>query len=44
VGSFFFYLPLAMVVVLASGGEGGSVGVRTGIFIGIPSVWGGRDG
>jgi hypothetical protein len=31
-------------VVLTSGGEGGVVGVRTRIFIKIPSVWGGRDG
>jgi hypothetical protein len=44
VGSFFFHLPPVVVVVLASGGEGGAVRVRTGICIGIPSVWGGRDG
>jgi hypothetical protein len=44
VGSFFFLLPPTVAVVLASGGEGGAVGVRTGICIGIPSVWGGRDG
>jgi hypothetical protein len=37
-------LPPAVVVVLASGGEGGAVGVSTGICIGIPLDWGGRDG
>jgi hypothetical protein len=44
VGYLFFCLPQAMVRVLESGGEGGAVGVSIGICIGIPSVWGGRDG
>jgi hypothetical protein len=44
VGSFFFHLPPAAVVVLVSGVEGGVVGVSTGICIGIPYVWGGMDG
>ena len=43
-GSFVFLLPPSVVVVLASGGEGGVVGVRIGICIGIPSISGGRDG
>ena len=43
VGSFFF-LPPAVVVVMASGGEGSVFGVSIGIFIRIPSIWGGRDG
>jgi hypothetical protein len=44
VGSFFFPLPPTAVVAPASGGEGVVVGVSIGIFIGIPSIWGGRDG
>jgi hypothetical protein len=32
------------MVVFESGGEGGMVGVSTGICIGMPLVWGGRDG
>jgi hypothetical protein len=43
-GPFFFLLPPIVVVVLVSGGEGGVVGVRIGICIGIPSILGGRDG
>ena len=37
-GSFFFCFPLAIVVVLVSGGDGGVVGVGTGLCIGIPLV------
>jgi hypothetical protein len=44
VGFFFFRLPLAIAVVLASGGERGVVRVSTGICIEIPFIWGGRDG
>jgi hypothetical protein len=44
VGLFFFCPPLAVVVVLVSGNEDGAVGVSMGICIGIPSIWGGRDG
>jgi hypothetical protein len=44
VGSLFFYLPPTIVVVLEIGGEGGMAGVSTGICIGIPYDWGGRDG
>jgi hypothetical protein len=44
VGSFFFRLPPAIAVVLVIGGEGGVARVSTGICIGIPSDWGGRDG
>jgi hypothetical protein len=44
VGSFFFLLPPTVAVILESGGEGGAVRVRCGIFIRIPLVWGGRDG
>ena len=44
VGSFFFRLPPAMAGRLVSGGVEGMVGVRMGIVIGIPSIWGGRDG
>ena len=43
-GSFFFLLPLAVVGGLVGRGVGGMVGVSMGIYIGIPSVWGGRDG
>ena len=43
-GSFFFHLPLAVARRLVSGGVEGMVGVSMGIVIGIPSVWGGRDG
>jgi hypothetical protein len=43
VGSFFFRLPPAVVVVLVSGGEGGAVGVSIGIYIEIPSSLG-REG
>jgi hypothetical protein len=43
VGSFFFYLPSVVEGGVVSGGVGGMVGVSMGIFIGIPSVWGGRD-
>jgi hypothetical protein len=43
VGSFFFRLPPTIVVVLESGCEGGVLRVSTGIYIKIPSVWGGRD-
>jgi hypothetical protein len=44
VGSFFSRLPPAIVMVLVGGGAGGVVGVSIGICIGIPYVWGGRDG
>jgi hypothetical protein len=44
VGSFFFCLPPAVAIVSASGGEGGVVGFSIGIFIGIPSDSGGKDG
>jgi hypothetical protein len=44
VGSFFFLLPLAMAGRVVSGGVEGMVGVSMGIVIGIPSIWGGRDG
>jgi hypothetical protein len=44
VGSFFFLLPQTAVVVLASGGEGGVVRVSIRVYIGIPLIWGGRDG
>ena len=44
VGSFFFCLPLAVEGSLVSGGVEGMVGVSMGIVIGIPSIWGGRDG
>jgi hypothetical protein len=44
VGSFFFRLPPTVVGRLASGGVEGMVGVSMEIVIGIPSVWGGRDG
>jgi hypothetical protein len=44
VSSFFFRLPPVVEVVLPSGGEGGVVGLRIGICIKSPSVWGGRDG
>ena len=43
-GSFFFRLPLAVAGVLVSGSVGGMVGVSMGIYIGVPSIWGGRDG
>jgi hypothetical protein len=44
VGSFFFHLPPAVAGRLVSGGVEGMVGVSMGIVIGIPSIWGGRDG
>jgi hypothetical protein len=44
VGSFFFLLPPAVAGGLVSGGVEGMVGVSMGIIMGIPSVWGGRDG
>jgi hypothetical protein len=44
VGPFFFLLPPVMAGGLVSGGVEGMVGVSMGIVIGIPSVWGGRDG
>ena len=44
VGSFFFLLPPAMARRVVSGGVQGMVGVSMGIIIGIPSIWGGRDG
>jgi hypothetical protein len=44
VGSLFFHMPPAMVGSLVSGGVEGMVGVSMGIVIGIPFVWGGRDG
>ena len=40
-GSFFFLLPPAVAGRLVSGDVEGVVGVRMGIIIGIPSVWGG---
>jgi hypothetical protein len=43
-GSFFFLLPPAMAGGVVSRGVEGMVGVSMGIVIGIPSVWGGRDG
>jgi hypothetical protein len=43
-GSFFFHIPPSVAGELVSGGVGGMVGVSMGICIGIPSVWGGRDG
>jgi hypothetical protein len=44
VGSFFFRLPLAVARGLVSGGVEGMVGVSMGIVIGMPSMWGARDG
>jgi hypothetical protein len=44
VGSLFFLLPPAVVGGLVSGGVEGMVGVSMGIVMGIPSIWGGRDG
>ena len=44
VGSFFFLLPPAVKGRVVSGGVEGMVGVSMGIIIGIPSIWGGRDG
>jgi hypothetical protein len=44
VGSFLFLLPPAVVGGLVSGGVEGMVGVSMGIIMGIPSIWGGRDG
>ena len=44
VGSFFFRLTPTKAERLMSGGVEGMVGVSMGIIIGIPSVWGGRDG
>jgi hypothetical protein len=44
VGSFFFHLPPAVVGRLVSGGVEGMVGVSNRIIIGIPYIWGGRDG
>jgi hypothetical protein len=43
-GSFFFRLPPAVAGRVVSGGVEGMVGVSMGIVIGIPSIWGGRDG
>jgi hypothetical protein len=43
-GSFFYHLPPVVAGRLVSGGVDGMVGVSMGIIIGIPSVWGGRDG
>jgi hypothetical protein len=43
-GSFFFCLPPAIAGVITSEGVGEMVGVSMGICIGIPFVWGGRDG
>jgi hypothetical protein len=43
-GSFFFCLPPTITVVLVTRGVGGVVGVSITIYIGTPSVWGGRDG
>ena len=37
VGSFFFRLPPSVAGVLMSGGVEGTVGVRMGIVMGIPS-------
>jgi hypothetical protein len=44
VDSFFFPLPLAVAGRLVSGGVEGMMGVSMGIVIGIPSIWGGKDG
>jgi hypothetical protein len=44
VGSFFFLLPPAVAGGVVSGGVEGMVGVSIGIVMGIPSIWGGRDG
>jgi hypothetical protein len=44
VGSFFFLLPPAVAGGLMSGGVEGMVGVSMGIVMGIPYIWGGRDG
>ena len=44
VGSFFFLLPPTVVGRVVSAGGEGIVGVSMGIVIGIPSIWGGRDG
>ena len=44
VGSFLFLLPPARVGGVVSEGVEGMVGVSMGIVIGIPSIWGGRDG
>jgi hypothetical protein len=44
VGSFFFHLLLVVARRLVSGGVEGMVGVSMGIVIGIPFVWGRRDG
>ena len=41
VGSFFFLLPPVVAGGVVSGGV---VGVRMGIVMGIPSLWGRRDG
>jgi hypothetical protein len=38
VRSVFFCMPLVAAIVLASGGDGGVMGVGTGIYIEIPSV------
>jgi hypothetical protein len=43
-GSFFFLLPPTVAGRVAGGDVEGMVGVSMGIVIGIPSVWGGRDG
>ena len=43
-GSLLFLLPPAVVGGVVSGGVEGMVGVSMGIVIGIPFVWGGRDG
>jgi hypothetical protein len=43
-GSFFFHLPPTVVGRVVSGGVAGMVGVSMGIVIGIPFIWGGRDG
>jgi hypothetical protein len=42
--SFFFRLPPNVARRLAGGDVEGMVGVSMGIVIGIPSIWGGRDG
>jgi hypothetical protein len=44
VGSFLLHIPVAIVMVLVIGGEGGVVGVSTGICMEILFDWGGRDG
>jgi hypothetical protein len=44
VGSLFFRLPPTMAGKLVLGGVEGMVRVSMGIVIGIPSIWGGRDG